>query len=870
VRIFDSFGAATDILSDTLTVGEESVGTGRRLLATSAELFNKAKAKMADNLKAFSASKVNRLAVSMAAEGGQRLDRSAAMALKGELMAQIQEGTQKAIGTTAYACETFSAGAVVSDSPSAMNADAVLNVARVLANLANAKGTVLDQQCVNAAVAMAGSSLVAQVLGSGSIDGTQGVGYMNELLEGMQGVMKQAVATSAVGEPASVFESDGNVQTVSKLTLQALMGSTLLTLSPSASSILSSASFTVPRNLAAIFGDSMTDMILHQHSLTTSPASPEGTIMVSPLYGLTLLYANNGSEARVQDLSEPFVIEIPVDLRRLTAIEQMLFPQQVACVYWSGHAYVSDGCNVTNVTDTKVTCSCNHLTTFGVNQDPRLPACGDSKRSLVESCDDGNTASGDGCSDSCTIEKNWDCFGDVGFGSTCLSKDQPTNQLIASDGVRTTMQFGGFDSETQVLGFLKSLQNVLGEALAQGTGGPFSGDNVVILKVCYLADVGCTVINKEPESRRGVLDTAWPAEFHSDSSAGNVTAVVEHAVAGRAQRRLLSAATDISMHIATPGSITPASAASFMSNPDFLTNFASTLGAAIKLNLTVTYKVPPTMKMAPRAPEPPLVIAPFLKTPKPSDEVLQEQWVPPENRQAIGGLSPILVGLIAAGSVLLCCAGLIGFFIVPCLRRIISERRRAKVKPVKFDSPEPKEPTIMENTPSVSAHSARRMMLQSPEPTEEDKVNDAGDDSMNNATEGSMNNLTPVESIVEQSDTSLSQEPNMAFTAVVEEATPLAEDESETSLVVPITRSESMDELNERTEASHTAPVALAPSQPPGAPTRPSGRYGKARARLQDLQAQLVSIFIFLLESSGLGKSSAYLKLASIVIACFL
>jgi cysteine-rich repeat protein len=798
VIVFDSFGASTDLLQDTLTIGD-STSTGRRLLATAAELFNIAKAKMADNLKAFSASKVNKLAASMSAEGGKRLDRSEIMALKGELLSQIQEGTTKAIGTTSYACETFSAAAVVSDTPSAMNTEAVLSVANVLGGLADIKASVMDQNCANAAVAMAGNSLIAQVLGNAAVRDQEGITYMNKLLDGMQSVMKQAVMASAVGEEPSVFVTDGSVQSVSKLTAQALMGAKLLTNSPSASSVTEPASFQVPGALAAVLGDALNDMIMHMQSLTAAPAAIESTTMVSPLYGLTFMYAKTGNEAIVRDLSEPFIIEIPVDLQALSPTERMLFPQQASCVYWNGSTYVSNGCNVTNVTDTKVTCSCNHLTTFGINQDPRIPACGDSSRTLIEGCDDGNIYSGDGCSDECTVEKNWDCFGDVGFGSTCLSKQQPTNNLAKADGVRTTMQFGGFDSENQVLGFLKSIQATLAKALSAQTGGTFPTDNIVVLTVCFLADLGCTIINKEAGRRDATIVFA-PANstIHNSSMVITIGDDSDSGASLEGGHRRAGSNTDIAMHIATPGSITPASVASVMSSPSFLPGFASALGAAIGRNISLSYKVPPTAKMAPRTPDAPLVVAPFVGKPKGSEEELQKAWTPPESR-VVWGLSPVVVGLIAAAVVSVFCAGLCAYFVVPFHRRMKAERKHIKVQPMHFDTPYPKDD-------NKSDDSSLRNTYFSPG---------------SQSDEGSaVQHLPP--------------DPPMTESALG----PQVHHD-------PVQRIGSLDGefINNRTDSDSTAAVALTPRRPPGDPIRPAGgRFGHARARLHDLQAQLVRL----------------------------
>lgn len=50
----------------------------------------------------------------------------------------------------------------------------------------------------------------------------------------------------------------------------------------------------------------------------------------------------------------------------------------------------------------------------------RVIGCGDGEIALsVEECDDGNTASGDGCSSNCTIEKGFNCSTNDQYQSIC-------------------------------------------------------------------------------------------------------------------------------------------------------------------------------------------------------------------------------------------------------------------------------------------------------------------------------------------------------------------------------------------------------------------------------------------------------------------
>ncbi len=55
--------------------------------------------------------------------------------------------------------------------------------------------------------------------------------------------------------------------------------------------------------------------------------------------------------------------------------------------------------------------------------------CGDGRKKSSEICDDGNTVSGDGCSNLCLIEVGWICS-----GGSATNKD--TCYAICGDGIR--------------------------------------------------------------------------------------------------------------------------------------------------------------------------------------------------------------------------------------------------------------------------------------------------------------------------------------------------------------------------------------------------------------------------------------------------
>jgi sulfatase modifying factor 1 len=54
---------------------------------------------------------------------------------------------------------------------------------------------------------------------------------------------------------------------------------------------------------------------------------------------------------------------------------------------------------------------------------PATPRCGDNQLTAAESCDDGNTTSGDGCDATCKVEPSWVCAGTPSFCNRSCVKD---------------------------------------------------------------------------------------------------------------------------------------------------------------------------------------------------------------------------------------------------------------------------------------------------------------------------------------------------------------------------------------------------------------------------------------------------------------
>eukprot|EP00961_Rhodomonas_salina_P011958 160598-Rhodomonas_salina.1 len=112
-RAIDYLGASTPMLYDTIQVSTEIAGNGpaRRVLQGGAAMAA-ARSKMLKALQTARPDLINQLAGSMAQET-TKINPENARAMKGELLANLRQGSGKAIKTTSYACETLGSAAVV-------------------------------------------------------------------------------------------------------------------------------------------------------------------------------------------------------------------------------------------------------------------------------------------------------------------------------------------------------------------------------------------------------------------------------------------------------------------------------------------------------------------------------------------------------------------------------------------------------------------------------------------------------------------------------------------------------------------------------------------------------------------------------------
>ena len=138
------------------------------------------------------------------------------------------------------------------------------------------------------------------------------------------------------------------------------------------------------------------------------------TILSKTSVSLVVIDTRSKAQVAVTQLSTPIKVKIAIDQNIVAQGTQSRYG--ASCAHYiraqpgdlGGLSF--DGCTAVERNQDFVECECTHLTEFVAAIDPTIQACGDGIIQAGDECDDGNTASEDGCSPSCKIEKGASCW----------------------------------------------------------------------------------------------------------------------------------------------------------------------------------------------------------------------------------------------------------------------------------------------------------------------------------------------------------------------------------------------------------------------------------------------------------------------------
>ena len=665
-HVIDSLGGKTAMLKDSITVVDsESPQAGRRLLAAMSFL-ERAKAKLKESLSAFRADKVNQMAGSMSSMGG-------GADMGGNIMNALVSGTGRASRTNGRACEAMGSAAAVSSKPANVGASAVGGMAGMLKAMLKTKLGAMSGQCAGSAASATSGSLKAQAMHKRAnpnqpsmLTPAQASDFVTSLEAGMKEVVRKTALDFVPGEPPKKITSEGSEHVISRAASTTLNGAVMSQPLPSMFSSTMVASITTPDTFSdEVFGPGESPLVdIHVASHGLAPDMP-GWSLKSPMVGLTVSRAQASSEVKVQNLSKPISIFIPVDLSGLNEVQLMLFPQQARCVFWDANVstYNTTGCNVTAASTTSVTCSCNHLTLFAVSVDTSAGACGDGVIQPDEQCDDRNVMNRDGCSAKCVIEELCECKEEP---SICFCRRKKGAGTPNADGVRATLAITGFKSVDDWLHTEVSFKQTVADLVAQGV----SKLDVVTIQVCHGSD--CEVFWEEGSYRRDLPSEGMPERATGFSVLGDHN----QSTSGR---RLLTTTTDVTFQVNVPPDSDTSNAEIYaaIAFPSFLSRFTTSYGTKIGRPVTATFLVQPGLVTEQEGElwnKPGAGYRPDAAKP---NETAPVAFIDSLKRQS--GLSIGVLFGIAFSALAFVLVVTIYFVIIPRYKRSIEKRERAKI-----------------------------------------------------------------------------------------------------------------------------------------------------------------------------------------------
>jgi cysteine-rich repeat protein len=552
-RVFDVFAAESPIENASLLVGGPLAGGFRR--ASAAEMFARAKSKMSSDLKAFRATRVNRLASGLGLEGSKKLSPSEANALRGELMVSISQGSAMAVPTGGFACETYDAAASIAGSVDLMTSTGAASTGGLYASLSESGSggsSGIDAQCSGSALSVLGAAMLGMYRGTVSLEaGSAQDGFMEGTQAGLAAIMVGSMAGAVAGEASRVLSSGGSSISVSRLAAsgarRSLFGGSFTAANPIGPG---SATFALPTWLGDDVHSAMTSGGGIDVAVQTHTYAPGADLKVrSALYGLSLFNVAGGGEAKVQGLAEsaPIRFVIPVDTSEMTEFKAMLWPRRARCTFWRNDSYTTEGCAVAGVTRTSVTCECVHLTTFAIAEDTKTDVCGDGWVRPGEQCDDINIEGGDGCSADCQLEtptSDWECFSEP---TLCLRRQADGSlraqtrfsPFLRERGVQFQMSMTGFSSESV---YRQHTRNVL-QSLASTMGNGLDVTRATVIDQCFGGDCNTFFSDGSKIKARRSSSSLRPSTSRrsatssftvhvlppEDPSAGNITSMLSAA-----------------------------------------------------------------------------------------------------------------------------------------------------------------------------------------------------------------------------------------------------------------------------------------------------------------------------------------------------
>jgi cysteine-rich repeat protein len=457
-KVLDNLGAESQVQESALTVrsmsGRRNLWLMRRLLATTAQ-FDEVMSGVRAEQQLGRADKVNQLAAATSKEldSGALSSLSDSKTYRTQLIDTVDLAKNLAAATNGFAAETAVVSSSLTNSPCHLVSDSLVKAL----DLVSWAGTALKdtstkapslQTCEDVLKTIDGATKATQPSqcgsGAASLTSAQAKDYMSKRQLSAFNTMLSCVMDHNKGEPALSISKFSGSKTAALVSDPDSIGQQSIGVSTGGSG----GTFRLPERLSSMLssveaGADYAFVLTQDLVLGNADTAFDAEFAADNMQGLTLNKKGTSTATEVKNLEQqPIVLKVPFNEAKARAKSQF-WRQKINCNFYdtSTGKMNYDGCSVVEVNADHILCNCTHLTDFSAGIDPNKPACGDGKIEGTEQCDDGNTVSGDGCSDKCVVEAGHTCWG---VPSVCCAPCQPgssrTGCTIAGDRNTGTCQ----------------------------------------------------------------------------------------------------------------------------------------------------------------------------------------------------------------------------------------------------------------------------------------------------------------------------------------------------------------------------------------------------------------------------------------------
>jgi len=380
-RVRDTYGAST-MWTDggKLTVIKDDQAA-RRLLAAE-DRWPESTTKLQESLDTENSALTNQLGSALAIEVEDRVqrgldDHDIALRKKEILLQTLSTATTRAIKTEGYVCESLSVAKAISSNVHHISTGSVVHISTIARELlASSNARAISESCATDVLILSSKAFGAtnenrtcSSDGFGVASGEHMRSFLSILDQNTMKILQKSSTSLLTGQKLSMQDSSSNSSgftfAITKMSKTANLQGSI-----EGSRLHGAVFYSIPEEVqqdARISGHRSINVLFGTFS---HPPDMNGTTPISPSVTLSLA-TEAGEELNISSLSHSINITIPWSAERLCGNETNVFHGQGRCMHWDAQiqTYSPAGCKTVRISDTHMTCMCNHLTSFIIEPD---------------------------------------------------------------------------------------------------------------------------------------------------------------------------------------------------------------------------------------------------------------------------------------------------------------------------------------------------------------------------------------------------------------------------------------------------------------------------------------------------------------------